>query len=130
MREIFGGHWDDIDKSRIKRWPNDSGDLRPIHIERVDWAYSLGGKHFEITVHEHYQQYWSSKHNAWVEVGSDGSKRGFELQVSCLEEEDAYKTVVAFLNLVSSPKTHNLSVNKCEISTLKKYGLWSLKKRR
>lgn len=90
---------------RIRRFPSTIGEKREIRVEITTWkGISLGAKHYDVSVVEQENSWWSESENAWVHINEDSEKRGFHLNAGVLTEEQAVKVAKMFVGLIAGPK--------------------------
>ena len=106
---ILAHDWNRISEPRIPRYPSKIGEKRDLVVSYFSWVgIEENAKHYEVTVTEEPNQWWSEEDNDWVELSCDPNKRGYELRASVYTKEEAERVAKAFIGIVDTNKNHNV----------------------
>lgn len=111
---IFTGDWEILKGERIRRWPSQIGEVRPIKIDINSWVgISIGAKHVMLKIEEEDNAYWCEDKNCWVHIYSDTTARGISMEANVYTDKQAEELAIFFLkNVVKvTPETHKLRGN-------------------
>lgn len=105
---IYAHDWEILGEDRIPRWPSKIGEKRGIKVEINSWVgISVGAKHYNVTVEEQDNMWWSEKENSWVELSCDSERGGYSLRASLLTKEEAIKVAKFFVKLIAGKELKN-----------------------
>lgn len=108
---IYACEWDDVDDERIRRWPSQIGEKRPISVKINSWVgISIGAKHVYAEVKEDDQAYWSESKAAWVYVSRDSEKSGYSMRAEVMTEKEAIAIAKTFVDLIAGKDLRNHEV--------------------
>ena len=108
MKEISTDNWEILGADRIRRWPSQIGEKRPLKVNIDSWVgLSLGAKHVNVRVEEAENMWWSELENAWVRIYTDTESTGYEMKAKLLHESEAIKMAKAFILLVAGKDRAN-----------------------
>ncbi len=112
MKTVYAHDWNILGKDRIRRWPSKIGEKRPIQVEIFTWSgISVGAKHFYVNVKEEDNMWWSELENAWVELSCDSEKGGYNLHADVLDNKEAIKLALYFINLIAGKTRKNHEIH-------------------
>ena len=90
---ISTGDWGILGDDRIRHWPSETGDKRPLKVDISSWVgISAGAKHVKVIVAEAENEWWCENENAWVRIYTDTESGGYEMTANVLTNEEAIST--------------------------------------
>jgi len=104
---IYGHSWSMLKGERIRRWPSQIDEPRPVRVEITTWkGMSIGAKHVNLCVEEEKNMWWSEDDNDWVQLSCDSESDGMSLRAAVYTQEEAEKLAIFFIKTImkATPK--------------------------